>query len=237
MRTALSVRVTPEQAAWLESQIGGFRKIADVVRDCIDAQRLQTPKALDTAATLGAPPPGGAPLYSYFKRVTPIDNLDSLVDSSQVTNSKCINIKPTTTCCGTAQSQGEKPAGRKRRRSTGTQVGKADGPGYSDEFMRFWRQYLATERRASGQSKPKAFEAWSKVVPKLASADALQACLLAAIQDQRRIERQGGFATPFPDAFRWLRDGRWESFLVSGASDAPEAPSRPAQGPLSDDPF
>lgn len=80
------------------------------------------------------------------------------------------------------------------------------------EFEAFWRQYQAIKRRASSQSKPKALKVWETIVPGI-SAEALSQALGRAVTQQVRQERDGGFASPFPDCFRWLRDGYYESHL------------------------
>lgn len=105
---------------------------------------------------------------------------------------------------------------------------KAKQPAYSEEFDAFWKQYQAIKRRASGQSKPKAWEQYRDCLLSHTS-EALQGALSNAVRDQARIEREGGFASPFPDCFRWLRDGRHEAFLQaampvnpSSAVDAPD---------------
>ena len=86
---------------------------------------------------------------------------------------------------------------------------KAEG---SPEFESFWRQYQAIKRRASNQSKPRALEVWDKVVANT-TPSALCDALTRAVAQQARQEREGGFASPFPDCFRWLRDGYYEAFL------------------------
>lgn len=82
----------------------------------------------------------------------------------------------------------------------------------SPEFERFWRQYQAIKRRASNQSKPRALAVWDEVMASK-TPDALCDALTRAIAQQARQEREGGFASPFPDCFRWLRDGYYEAFL------------------------
>lgn len=93
---------------------------------------------------------------------------------------------------------------------------KREKPAYSEQFLAFWQQYQKIKKRASGQSKPRA---WSEY-KKLASGPqkGLEGALKAAIKDQAVAERNGGFATPFPDCFRWLRDGRYESFFETATT-------------------
>lgn len=86
----------------------------------------------------------------------------------------------------------------------------------SPEFEAFWRQYQAIKRRASNQSKPKALEVWNAIVPDVSPAD-LSKALACAVTQQVRQERDGGFASPFPDCFRWLRDGYYENHLEAAA--------------------
>ena len=87
------------------------------------------------------------------------------------------------------------------------------------EFEAFWRQYQAIKRRASSQSKPKALEVWNTIVPGI-SPEALSKALGQAVTQQVRQEREGGFASPFPDCFRWLRDGYYENHLDTAADPA-----------------
>jgi hypothetical protein len=108
---------------------------------------------------------------------------------------------------------------------------------YDDDFKAWWAQYQAISNRASSQSKPKAWDEWRKALRKGVTVEDLRSCLTAAVNEQRMVERQGGFASSFPDAFRWLRDGRYEAFMPSDTSEALEAPSRALQGPLPSDPF
>mgnify|MGYP005991251713 FL=1 len=36
---------------------------------------------------------------------------------------------------------------------------------------------------------------------------------MASLKDQARGEHKGRFPTCYPDCYRWLRDGRYETFL------------------------
>lgn len=221
----ITVRITAEQRHFLASQSVGFRKISDVVRDLIDQAMAQPLNPIDTPCTLGGPTQEGLP--STFNSTVVIDYS---LDSNSSSNSK-IDISRK---CNDATDETPKPAGRGRRSggATGTRV----RPDYPETFGLFWRQYLAIENRASSQSKPRALAAWVGVT-KHVDPLSLQQCLTAAVDEQRRIVRRGGFASPFPDAFRWLRDGRWEAFLASDTQQPLEAPSRAFQGPLPSDPF
>ena len=78
----------------------------------------------------------------------------------------------------------------------------------------FWQKYLKIKKRASGQTKPRAFEEYC-VVMKSHSSETLALALQRAITDQHQIENKGGFASPFPDAYRWLKNGSFEAYLPS----------------------
>jgi DNA-binding MarR family transcriptional regulator len=93
---------------------------------------------------------------------------------------------------------------------------KRDKPAYSEEFLAFWQRYQKIKKRASGQSKPKAWAEYKKLAR--GPQEALEGALMAALKDQAIAERNGGFASPFPDCFRWLRDGRYESFLETATT-------------------
>jgi len=111
------------------------------------------------------------------------------------------------------ESIGTKKRGRKPKAEAG----------YSAEFEAWWRQYQAIQRRASGQSKPKAWDEYRKALARHPQ-EALEGALRAAIGETYQIERNGGFASPFPDAFRWLRDGRYESHLPGGVQEVASQP-------------
>ena len=47
------------------------------------------------------------------------------------------------------------------------------------------------------------------------SSKTLAFALQRAITDQHQIEIKGGFASPFPNCCRWLKDGFYEAYLPS----------------------
>ena len=89
---------------------------------------------------------------------------------------------------------------------------------YSEEFNIFWNKYLKIKKRASSQSKKLAWEQYQKIEPKMK--DGLLGALITAIQEQQKIEKDGGFATTFPDCFRWLRDGKYEAYFPETKIDS-----------------
>jgi len=82
---------------------------------------------------------------------------------------------------------------------------------YTDEFNEFWNQYQKIKKRASGQSKKLTYQHYNKLSKKIQVQ--LKPALFRAIADQNKIEKDGGFVTCFPNAFKWLRDGYYEAFL------------------------
>ena len=82
---------------------------------------------------------------------------------------------------------------------------------YTDQFNDFWNQYQKIKKRASGQSKKLTYQHYNKISKKIQTQ--LKPALLKAIADQNKIEKDGGFVTCFPNAFKWLRDGYYEAFL------------------------
>ena len=85
---------------------------------------------------------------------------------------------------------------------------------YSEEFELFWEKYLKIKKRASGQTKPKAYDHYCVII-KNHSPESLALALQRAITDQHQIENKGGFASPFPNCCRWLKDGFYEAYLPS----------------------
>ena len=106
---------------------------------------------------------------------------------------------------------------------------------YSEEFQVFWKKYQGIKKRASSQSKPLAWQHFQKI--QADKRPALVVALTCAIADHWKTERDGGFASPFPDAYRWIRDGRYEAFLeespvVSEASMKPWLADAPEGAPF-----
>jgi hypothetical protein len=121
---------------------------------------------------------------------------------------------------------------------TTSKAAKGQKPGrnaYSDEFQAFWQQYQKISNRATGQSKPKAWVEYKKLTSGVQ--ERLEGTLAASLKDQARGEQKGRFLTCYPDCFRWLRDGLYESFLET-ATAAPAKPSHLTHlGAQEGDPF
>lgn len=161
-------------------------------------------------------PPGASPAPPLVQAVhppgaghAPKQEQRELKQEELKTN-KTVDFAQTVQPDTTGQNQPDAPSGKKRGRKP-----RAAVP-YTPEFDAFWRTYQAIERRASGQSKPLAWDQYRTITASVAC-EALQGALNAAIREQAATERKGGFAAPFPDCFRWLRDGRHEAHLSSAA--------------------
>ena len=89
---------------------------------------------------------------------------------------------------------------------------KAKRPAYTDEFNEFWKLYQSAPDRVSSQTKPKAFDEWKSIVG-LEGPETLLEAARRAIEEQKRKMGAGEFVGSLPDAFRWLRDGKFEIFL------------------------
>lgn len=225
--TSITVRLTPKQRDFLASQSVGFRRISDVVRDLIDQAMNQASKPIDTGCTLGGPTQEGLPSNSSSLISTDTMNVGLLSSDS----STDIDI-----CCNRLTADDDAQASKPKRRRGDVTVKVRKRPDYPAAFEAFWCQYRAIELRASGQNKILAMAAWGGATQHV-TPERLQECLTAAVNEQRRVQRQGGFASPFPDAFRWLRDGCFWDFLPSDTQQQPEASSGRFQGPLPSDPF
>jgi hypothetical protein len=83
---------------------------------------------------------------------------------------------------------------------------------YSDEFNEFWGTYQSSPSKANGQSKPKAWDAWGDAT-KQETPERLVEAARKAVEEVRRLQQADEFCAPLPDAFRWLRDGRYVVLL------------------------
>ena len=110
-------------------------------------------------------------------------------------------------------------------RTVGSKAKQRKAKDYSAEFLGFWSSYQKIPKRASGQSKPKAWAEWQKLARK--TQDALPRALQLAVREQAAVEIKGGFAAAFPDCFRWLRDGRYETHLETHLKSAPSSVAAP----------
>jgi hypothetical protein len=85
-------------------------------------------------------------------------------------------------------------------------------PQYSESFEQFWLTYKSSPNKA-GQSKTKTWEEWPKAVEKAGSAQKLILAAQKAVEEQRLMLHTEDRCLMLPDAFRWLRDAKFEALL------------------------
>ena len=85
---------------------------------------------------------------------------------------------------------------------------------YSPSFEAFWKVYQSCPDplRVRSQTKRKAFEFWNVALKSRGAEELLQAAEIA-VQGQLDLQRAGHWAAPLPDAYRWLKDGKYEVLL------------------------
>ncbi len=209
----IHIRISPEQLKWVESQVKPFRNKSDVIRDLIDLGI----HGVDADAKLSAYHVGAGPQQGNSRPLTgrqpsPEQPL-GVAGALQIQQSL---PQPTTVVSVPAQEldhekkhivvkneiKVEKARKSRAKRAKGT-----------PEFEAFWKRYQGCRHRANGQSKPKALELWSQLVPDELQADDLMRAIDGAIKDIHSRQDVGEFASPLPDCFRWLRDGFYSSYL------------------------
>ena len=91
----------------------------------------------------------------------------------------------------------------------------------SDDFETFWKTYqtIPSDLKARGQSKAKALDVWSQLVPDEVSADDLQTAAKRLADAAIQADADGEFFTSQPDCFRWLRDDSYSSWLEQNESN------------------
>ena len=96
-----------------------------------------------------------------------------------------------------------------------------------DSFETFWATYqsLPSDLKARGQSKAKALDVWSQLVPDEVSAEELQTAVKRLADAAIEADASGEFFTTQPDCFRWLRDDSYSSWLEQNESNDNYKPS------------
>ena len=87
---------------------------------------------------------------------------------------------------------------------------------YDEQFNEFWGTYQSSPSKANGQSKPKALDAWVEAI-KQETPERLIEAAQKAVKEVQRLQQADEFCAPLPDAFRWLRDGRYTVLLEDHA--------------------
>ena len=216
---SIHVKITPEQLAWVESQVRPFHNKSAVIRDLIELGRQD----LEGVASLCAYHVGAGPQQGNSRPLT--GRQSSLQQPPGVAGALQIQQslpQPTTVASVPAQEldhekkhivvkneiKVEKARKSRAKRAKGT-----------PEFEAFWKRYQGCRHRANGQSKPKALELWAQLVPDELQANDLMRAIDGAINDIHSRQDVGEFASPLPDCFRWLRDGFYSSYLEENAPE------------------
>jgi hypothetical protein len=142
--------------------------------------------------TLGASP--GAPSSSYSSSIS-TSLIKSIVVSEPETQSDAASELPAT--------EAPEPKAKRARKAT---------PESLPAFEAFWKQYLAIQHRANGQTKPAALAEWKQATKEI-TPEQLQRALTAALMEQTRVVKETGWAAPFPACHRWLAKGYWQQFV------------------------
>ena len=90
-----------------------------------------------------------------------------------------------------------------------------------DRFETFWKTYqsIPSNKKAKGQSKAKALDVWSQLVPDEISAEELQTAAQRLADAAIQSDADGEFFTSQPDCYRWLRDDSYSSWLEQNESN------------------
>ena len=90
-----------------------------------------------------------------------------------------------------------------------------------DSFETFWKTYqsIPSDKKAKGQSKAKALDVWSQLVPDEVSAEELQTAAQRLADAAIQADADGEFFTSQPDCYRWLRDDSYSSWLEQNESN------------------
>jgi len=216
----INVGITGQELRWLESQVKPFRNKSAVIRDLIDSQI----QGIDTAAKLATCSAGAGPPQGNFRPLT--GNKPSLKqpeNEAEITESQQLPPHQTEVVPSPAQEPDHKKniykgvkTEIKVEKARKSRAKKTKG---APEFEAFWKRYQGCRHRANGQSKPKALEVWSQLVPDELQPDDLMRAINRAIEDIQSRQGVGEFASPLPDCFRWLRDACCAVYLEDNAPE------------------
>ena len=178
---SIHVKITPEQLAWVESQVRPFFNKSAVIRDLIDS----TIQGVDSDAKLsayhvGAGRPQGNSRPLTGTQPSPEQPLgvagalqiqQSLPQTTTVDSVPAQKVEDEKNIYKVVKNEIKVEKARKSRakRAKGT-----------PEFEAFWKRYQGCRHRANGQSKPKALLG---VVPDELQADDLMRAIDGAIKD------------------------------------------------------
>ncbi len=201
----VAVRLTPDQAAWLEAQTKPFRGKSDVVRDLIDDARLSlvslTRGSRVPAYCVGAGTSDNAPPYA--------------IESSQELSAE----QGHTARVASAPQEDDQPLEPKK---TKTKNKGRKVLSYPLEFEQFWGAYQSLPVKAGKQSKPLALDEWKAACDEVRPEDLLRAVQLAMDVQHAELRSPRGFTVAMPDCFRWLRDCCYLALLERHETRQPE---------------
>ena len=198
----ITLLVTPEQDAWLDSQTGPLKTKSVVIRDLIDMAR----QGVDSSANLPAYRVG-AGIKGIQERVPAVQAVkpdQPELDVLAIQETSAPSAVPDQDLESKNQIKDKVPNSKKSRAK------RTKG---SPEFEQFWRLYQGSPLKANGQSKPKAWEVYQQLIPEELSSEDLDRAVTAAVEDIVTRQQVGEFAAPLPDCFRWLRDECYAVFL------------------------
>ena len=92
---------------------------------------------------------------------------------------------------------------------------------YKDDFDKFWKVYRSSPKGVNSPKKHRAFDEFCLAVKSGIKSDLLIKAAGIAVRDQNLKVETEGDCLCLPDAFRWLRDGVYES-LLDEAATAPQ---------------
>jgi hypothetical protein len=91
----------------------------------------------------------------------------------------------------------------------------------SPAFKVFWETYQAAGKKVLSQSKTKARTAWKEAIKTEKPEQLIEAAKRCVIEQNRKIG-QDEWVSDLPDAYRWLRDGKYSVFLEGHTPAQPE---------------
>jgi hypothetical protein len=91
----------------------------------------------------------------------------------------------------------------------------------SPAFKVFWETYQAAGKKVLSQSKTKARTAWKEAIKSEKPEQLIEAAKRCVIEQNRKIG-QDEWVSDLPDAYRWLRDGKYSVFLEAHTPTQPE---------------
>ena len=201
----VAVRLTPDQAAWLEDQTKPFRGKSDVVRDLIDSARISLARGLtggvDYPRTVSVREPAitlPPPNVESSQQLSAVEGY--AVESASAPQEDCPPLEP-----------------KKTRKNKGMKA-----LAYSLDFEQFWQSYQSLPVKAGKQSKPLALKEWQAACDEVRPEDLLRAVQMAMEMQHAELRSPRGFTVTLPDCFRWLRDCCYLALLERHQTRQPE---------------